>query len=194
MTKFTREQRFWLATKQLGKLSPREFLAAGWTPREFLAAGWTSGEFLAAGWTPGDFLAAGWTLGEFLAAGWTPGDFPEIPKLDAPYTAMLGDIRDKRRIHRQYTWGPDVPTSQDHLCKTSMCTAGHLVNMAGEAGWKLKKVFGFAGAARLIHEASHPGWPCQDFGTIPDEWAMAYIETMAAREASEASGENPEVN
>ena len=64
-----------------------------------------------------------------------------------------------------------------------MCTAGHLVNLAGEAGYKLKdKCGGFAEAARLIHIKSRPDAPPQNFGAIPQEFAMAYIEERAAEE------------
>jgi hypothetical protein len=63
-----------------------------------------------------------------------------------------------------------------------MCTAGHLVNMGGGMGYALKDKYGFSVAAALIHEKAHPGWPCQNFGSIPQDWALAYIEEMAGHE------------
>ena len=69
-----------------------------------------------------------------------------------------------------------------------MCTAGHLVNMAGKIGWDLKAKYGFRGAATLIHLKTHPNFPIQNFGAIEDERAMAYIEAMAEWEET---GINP---
>lgn len=63
-----------------------------------------------------------------------------------------------------------------------MCTAGHLVNMAGEMGYKLKDKYGWAFAASMIHEKSCPHLPQQNYGGIPQEWAEAYIEEMARLE------------
>lgn len=40
----------------------------------------------------------------------------------------------------------------------------------------------------LLHEAAHPGTPCQNFGFMPGDLALAYIETMAEREAEQAKG------
>ena len=64
-----------------------------------------------------------------------------------------------------------------------MCTAGHLVQLAGAEGLALQKKLGWPQAAALIHAAAHPDHPCQNFGSIPDAWALAYIEKMAAIEA-----------
>lgn len=71
-----------------------------------------------------------------------------------------------------------------------MCTAGSLVHMAGQRGYELKKEFGWEGAASLIHKKAHPDYPCQNFGGIPQSWAMAYIEEMAEREAEETVPSN----
>ena len=107
----------------------------------------------------------------------------EIPKLERPYSKLLADIKEKRRVHQQSTWGPEnEPCTETNVCGTAMCTAGHIVNMAGENGWKLKQKIGFAGAATLIHFKSHPDLPCQNFGYINQDYAMAYIEEMAAIE------------
>lgn len=131
-------------------------------------------------------------LGEFRAAGWDKEslakDFknlPEIPKLEKPYTRLLAEINEKMRCHDQSTFGPDNDP-KTNLCKTRMCTAGHLVNMAGEAGYKLLKALNgsFEVAALLIHNESCPDVPPQNFGAISQEAAMAYIEQRAAEEAA----------
>ena len=66
-----------------------------------------------------------------------------------------------------------------------MCTAGHLINMAGAVGYKLAGEYGMPGAAAILMEKAHPGWPQQDHGPIPQDWALAFIEEMAKREAAE---------
>lgn len=63
-----------------------------------------------------------------------------------------------------------------------MCTAGHLVNMAGEAGYRLKDRLGWVDAARLIHLRSRPDAPPQNFVNIPQAWALAYIRERASEE------------
>jgi hypothetical protein len=113
-----------------------------------------------------------------------------VPVIEKPYTKLLSDIQNKIRCHKQSTWGP-IETIADfdankNICETAMCTAGHLVNMAGLEGYKLKAIYGFAGAAALIHAKSCPGRPCQNFGSIPQDFALAYIETEAEFEASQA--------
>ena len=183
--KLTRHQLALLASGQFSDL-----IAAGYTLSDLRAAGWTPSDLRAAGWTPSDLIAAGWTPSALRAAGWTLSDlraaFGEIPVLEKPYTRLLADINAKKRQFRQSTWGPEgAPTPEPNICNTPMCTAGHLVSMAGEAGWALKERYGFAGAALLIHDAAHPGVPAQNFGAIPDAWALAYIEEMAEREAKE---------
>lgn len=167
---------------------PRDFSAVGWTLSDFSAAGWKPRDFSAAAWTPKDFSAVGWTPSSLRAAGWKPSDLKEveklwksIPKLDKPYTRLLADIKAKRRIHNQHQAGPDYDPGTN-LCNTQMCTAGHLINMAGEIGYKLQYKYGWKGAARLIHMKSRPDVPPQNFGGIPQEFAMAYIEERAAEE------------
>ena len=137
---------------------------------------------IAAGWTPSDLRAAGWTPSDLIA------DFGKIPQIDKPYTRLLADINANKRAFKQSTFGPEtsMPTEKN-ICNTPMCTAGHLVSMGGKDGWKLKEKYGFSFAAGLIHEISHPGWPCQNFGAIPDKYALAYIEEMAEREQQEAA-------
>jgi hypothetical protein len=167
--------------------------AAGWTPRGLRAAGWTPSDLREAGWTPSDLIAAGWTPRDVREAGLTLSDVEEferiydaIPKLDMPYTRLLNAIRSKTRIHNQSVFGPEEDP-KTNLCGTPMCTAGHLVNMAGDEGYKLMHQFGFAIAAYIIAEKAHPGWPQQNYGSIPQEWALAFIQKAAESEAAEAT-------
>ncbi len=103
-----------------------------------------------------------------------------VPKLENFYSNLLLEINNKQRTHCQSTFG-DIedfdPTK--NVCGSQMCTAGHLVNVAGERGYELKKEFGFATSAEFIHKKSYPDAPCQDFGNIPQSWAISYIEIMA---------------
>ena len=145
-------------------------------------------DLLAAGYSASALLAAGYSLSDLLAAGYSASALrDETPLVERPYSRLLTDIREKKRLFRQSTFGPDNQPKEVNICDTAMCTAGHLVNMAGEAGWKLKEKYGYSFAAALIHEKAHPGWPCPNFGAIPDEWALAYIEEMAEREEKEAN-------
>ena len=174
-----------LASGQLSAVPLRDALAAGSSLHDALAAGYSLRSALAAGYSLPDALDAGCSLRDALAAGYSLHDaLAATPKIEAPYTRMLADIREHRRIHNQGTFGPDADPA-NNLCKTQMCTAGHLVNMAGAEGYALKHKFGWHIAAALIHEKAHPGWPCQNFNSIPQAWAIAYIEEMAKREAAE---------
>jgi hypothetical protein len=123
-------------------------------------------------------LAAGYSASDLRAAQEEWDSIPIIPKL---YSTLLADIQAKRRIHKQSTFGPDCDP-KENICGTPMCTAGHLVNMAGEVGYKLKSKYDWRGAARLIHMKNRPDAPAQNFGYIPQEFAMAYIEERAAEE------------
>ena len=107
-----------------------------------------------------------------------------VPIIEKPYTKLLEDINNKKRCHNQSTFGEIEDFDPNlNICGTPMCTAGHLINMAGEAGYNLKKKYGFAGAALLIHTKSCPERPCQNFNNIPQDWALAYIETEAEYES-----------
>lgn len=111
------------------------------------------------------------------------------PVLENPYIHLLADINEKKRIHKQSTWGPeDKPTEEKNICNTPMCTAGHLVSMAGAIGWNLKNKYGWRDAATLIHIKAHPDFPTQNFGSIDQSNALAYIEAMAEWEET---GVNP---
>ena len=157
-------------------------IAAGWTPSALRAAGWTPSALIAAGWTPSALIAAG---SEFKVL-FDLEKLPPIPRIDKPYTKMLADIKAKLRCHDQSTFGPADFDPNRNLCRTRMCTAGHLVNMAGEPGYKLLKALNgsFEWAAMLIHSESCPNVAPQNFGGISQEMAMAYIEQRAAEEAA----------
>src|SRR6266496_3602852 len=78
-----------------------------------------------------------------------------VPYVKNPYTTLLNDIKSKKRLHDQSTFGPDYDP-KENICGTPMCTAGHLVNEGGEAGYALKDEYGWEKAAALIHIKAHP--------------------------------------
>ena len=124
-----------------------------------------------------------------ISAGYSASaldEFESIPVLIKPYSKMWADIGAGKIKHDQSTFcqGGDGDGNAN-VCGTAMCTAGHLVMMAGEIGWKLKEKYDWSYAAKLIHYRAHPDYPCQNFGSINQEWALAYIEDMANREAAE---------
>jgi hypothetical protein len=143
---------------------------------------------LSAGFSASALRSAGFSASDVLSAGFSASDVQaledSIPLVEKPYSRMLADIQTGNRKHDQSTFGPDADPATN-LCKTQMCTAGHLVNMGGAAGYALRERYGFAPAAAMIHSKAHPGWPCQNFGSIKQEWAMAYIEEMAEHEAND---------
>ena len=147
---------------------------------------WDDEALLSAGYSASALLSAGYSLSALLSAGYSASDLPtafdKLPILDKPYTHLLTDIREKKRLFKQSTFGPDN-VNKANICKTPMCTAGHLVSMAGKPGRELRDSLGWAEAAALIHAKAHPDHPCQNFGSIPDDWALAYIEEMAEIEA-----------
>jgi len=111
--------------------------------------------------------------------------FEALPVLVKPYTSLLADINDKKRIHDQSTFG-DIEEfdPEANVCGTRMCTAGHFVNMAGEVGYKAQNIFGWEKAAAMICLKAHPDFPIQNFGGISQKSALAFIEEMADLEAS----------
>src|SRR3990167_6623045 len=178
--------------------TPSALVAAGWTPSALRAAGWTPSALVAAGWTPSALVAAGWTLSALRAAGWTPSalraagwtenqlndaedEWNSIPILIKPYTRMLAEIKAGQRIHDQSKFGPES-NPKENLCRTPMCTAGHLVNMAGDIGYELMKKNGWGTAAGLPPIKTRSDAPPQNYGNIPQKFAMAYIEQRAAEE------------
>jgi hypothetical protein len=178
--------------KAFSAVDKSDAIAAGYSLSAAIAAGYSLSAARAAGYSLSAARAAGYSLSAAIAAGYSEDDIQEwesIPVLEKPYTHLLADIKEKKRIHRQSTWGPeDKPTTEKHICETPMCTAGHLVNMAGKIGWELKDKYGWRDAATLIHIKAHPDFPKQDFGSIGDERAMAYIEAAAE---FEETGVNP---
>ncbi len=140
-----------------------------------------------AGYSASDLRSIGYSASDLRSVGCSAIDLSEwdsIPILEKPYTKLLADIKAKKRKHDQSTFGPIQEFDASiNLCKTPMCTAGHLVNMAGKVGYELvKKYGGFSQAAALIHARCHPNDPPQNFGAISQELAIAYIEEMAWRE------------
>jgi hypothetical protein len=116
----------------------------------------------------------------------------EVPLVEKPYSTLNDDIKAKRRVHEQSQWGPDYDP-KENLCGTQMCTAGHLVNMGGADGYKLKNKYGWEKAAAMIHIKAHPDMPTQNFGSIPQADAIAYIELAAEFEKREDKGQTFDV-
>jgi hypothetical protein len=136
---------------------------------------------LGAGYSAADLLAAGYSASDVLAAGYSASDLRGV-KLHNPYTKINDDLKHNRRKFDQGTFGTEEKPC-DNLCGTPMCIGGHLVSLAGEEGWELKKKLGFAGAAALIHVASHPEIPCPNFGSYSNEIALGFIRYMAKLES-----------
>ena len=151
---------------------------------KLLASGFTAAQLRALGFTAAELRALRFTAAKLWALRFTAAELAEwdaIPVLNKPYSTLLADIEAGRRIHNQNNWGPDYDPARN-LCKTEMCTAGHLVNMAGEVGYNLQKKYGWKIAATLIHRKSRPDVPPQKFGFIPQKLAIAYIRERAAEE------------
>lgn len=124
---------------------------------------------------------------------WMPGtEYEKIPVIEKPYTHLLEDVKAKRRTHNQSGFGPEYCPAEENICGTAMCTCGHLVNMAYMAGCKeiydYVKKYGWNATGAMIHHKAHPIFPCQDFGSIPQDHAMAYIEIAAQFEGKGAEG------
>lgn len=127
-------------------------------------------------------LAAGYSASALLAA--IKKDYPEyaaIPVIENPYSCLLGDIKKKKRILDQSTFGPREDPEKN-LCKTPMCVAGNLVNLVGAVGYEMANRYGFETAASLIHIKIRPDAPLPNFNAVPNEWTMAYIEARAEEE------------
>jgi hypothetical protein len=164
----------------------------GYSASALKSAGYSASDLKSAGCRASDLISAGYSASDLKSAGYSASALKSleksIPLVDKPYSKMWSNIKSNLIKHDQITFGPDCdPTT--NLCKTAMCTAGHLVNMGGAMGYALKEKYdSFAIAASLIHYKAHPYWPCQNFGVIPQENALAYIETMAIHEEN---GTNP---
>jgi hypothetical protein len=164
--------------------SASELLSADYSLSALRRAGYSAAELRRAGYSVSELLSAGYSLSALRRAGFDGVDeiLVNVPLIERPYTRMLADIRNGQRKHDQSIFGPENE-AENTACKTAMCTAGHLVSMAGRLGWDLKVKYGWVGAATLIHARAHPEHPCQKFGAIPQAWALAYIEEMAEIEA-----------
>ena len=147
-------------------------------------AGYSVSALISAGYSVSDLRSAGYSVSDLRSAGFSLSDLislkeliKSIPKLKNPYSQLWREIKEKKRCHQQSQWGPDSPP--ENICGTPMCTAGHLVNMAGVAGYKLKDATSWSTAATIIHQKAHPDIPHQNFGNIPQDSALAYIKQMA---------------
>jgi hypothetical protein len=162
--------------------------SAGYSASDVRLAGYSASDVRSAGYSASALLLAGYSVSDVRSAGYSASDvqelFDRVPFVENPYTKLLKGIQARERIFKQSTFGPGIYIREENICNTAMCTGGHLVNLGGKPGWKLQEEFGFSTAGALIHQKAHPGWPCQNFGSIPDEWALAYIEEMAEHEAN----------
>ena len=181
-----------MARLACSKINTIQLRAAGYSASEVLDAGYSAIQLRAAGYSASEVRAAGYSASELRAAGYSASEVKEledsIPLVENPYSQIWDGIKNDGRKHNQCYWGPD-DDPQTNLCKTAMCTAGHLVNLGGKAGYALKNEYAFPTAAALIHHKAHPGWPCQDFYTCNQEQALAYIQEMAKHEKE---GTNPD--
>ena len=165
--------------------------SAWYSASDLRSAGYSASALISAGYSVSALIIAGYSVSDLKSVGYSASDLrsiealeAEIPKLEKPYSRLWKEIQMKKRIHKQSDWGPEKPS--DNICGTPMCTAGHLVNMAGEAGYKLKDATSWSIAASIIHYKAHPDIPPQNFNSIPQELALAYIEQMAKYEEENA--------
>ncbi len=158
----TRDQLSWLTRDQLSWLTGDQL---SWLTRDQLR-GLTGAQL---SWLTRDQLRG--LTGDQLRGLTGDQAIPVLPNL---YSRILADIEESKRKLNQATFGPD--------CDTPMCIAGHTVNLAGAEGYKLKDLFGFSTAARLIHFASRPDVAPPRYDSYANEWALAYIEARAAEE------------
>ena len=188
-----------LRSRRLDAECPQE-LPAGCRAAPRAAPAGRRAALRAAGWMPNDFMSPAGrrcrselgqpTPSDLRAAGWTPSEikkienFPPIPVLQKPYTVMLADIRKKTRLQpiNPILGSTDFDPKQN-ICETRI-VYGWASGEYGKAGYRLLHACGdlFVLAASLIHEASCPNVPAQNFGPISQELAMAYIEQRAAEE------------
>lgn len=112
-------------------------------------------------------------------------DAVELPPIPPPPPPPIDPTTLPALLPNQMEFGPDCDP-KTNLCKTPMCTAGHLINMAGEVGYKLLEKYDWTGAATRIHRKNRPDVPPQNFNCIPQEWALAYIRERAAEETGKA--------
>jgi hypothetical protein len=111
-------------------------------------------------------------------------DLESLPTLTKPYSLLLQDILTKKKIHNQSRFGDVNP--ENNTCDTPMCTAGHFVFLAGKRAFDFVKKYGYAHAYYALHHKIYPDIPAQNSESIPQEYALAYIEEMAEMEAGES--------
>jgi len=158
-----------------------QLIRAGCTVPQLVGAGFAESQLIEPGFRTSELTRAGVTVSQLTESGFTASELThagvatDVPTVEKPYSRMLAAIESSDIIHDQSDYGP---------YGTPMCTASHLVALAGEAGAKLLEVCdgNFRLAAGLIHARSRPDAPCQDFGLIPQEWALAYIRERASEE------------
>jgi hypothetical protein len=95
-------------------------------------------------------------------------------------------------IHQRVLEAVSVPGALDmsiwHRCNTTHCRAGHVVHLAGEAGYALEKRFDTPLAASMIYRASSPhAVPMTRFFDSNDA-AMADMKRLAEAEIAESVG------
>ena len=107
------------------------------------------------------------------------------PLLEFPYTHLLNDINDKKKLYKQSTFGEITKYDEKHICETPMCIGGHFVAMAKEWGYEALKKFGYGTTAGLLHLKAYPNAPVFNYSLTDNATGLAYIEMMAEFEARE---------
>jgi hypothetical protein len=173
--------------------SASDLRSEGYSASQVLSAGYSASDLRSAGYSASDLRSAGYSASDLRSAGYSASEVQEldesIPFVNKPYSKIWEQIKKNKDCHRQSTFGPEEMVEEQNICKTPMCTAGHLVAMGGAKGWNLKEKFDFRIAAALIHYKAHPNYPLQNFDAIPQDWAIAYIKEMAEREAQEEAAQ-----
>jgi hypothetical protein len=164
-----------LSPDQIGWLSPDQI---GWLSRSQIS--WLSRSQI--GWLSPDQIG-GLSPDQTLIIF---GD-ASVPKVERLYSRMLEEITESKRQLDQSTFGPIDAEYVEAPCESPMCIAGHTVNLAGAAGYVLKRRFSFEIAARLIHRASCPDLPGPRYDNYPNAWALSYITEMARIESEQAA-------
>ena len=160
--------------------SASELLSAGYSASQLLSAGYSASQLLSAGYSASEVLSAGYSASEVLSAGYSKKDLAEwdaIPVLEMPYSVMLSEIKEGKRILKQSTFGDKLTC---HICGTPMCIGGNLVQMAIVKGYKFKG--DYVNESALIALKAHPDYPFHDFSKTEDEPAFALLEQLAAFE------------
>lgn len=114
------------------------------------------------------------------------GILDSIPEIkDNPYTSILSQISKGEITFDQKEYDSLKTYDKDRDIKnTGLNLASHIIELAGKAGYNLREYTSYKLAAGLIHKKKYPTVPVFNFD-IPDNiFGMAYIETLAAFEAS----------